>query len=247
MMRLLLMGLLFVLGSPLFAQAEPDSLFQKGNRAYEAGQFEQAIAAYQEALQATETSAAALHNNLGLAYFAAKDLGRARLHFERAHRLDAASEEIQHHLKMVQQYQKDDIYQLEPFFLIAWWNALRDSASSNAWALLCLFSTFAFAGLWIWRWQKDQAWSLPVAALLLCLLFGSLAAQSHQQTVARDTAVVLVEEAALHQEAQIGSPSLRNLHAGAKVELLKKEGDWQQVRLANAEKGWILAELVEAI
>lgn len=246
MMRLLFLclGLVF----SFFVQAQPaaDSLFQQGHKAYAEQNYSQAVQAYEAILEQGMTSAT-LQNNLGLAYLGQKDLGNAILHFERALRSDPSLEDAQHNLKVARQYQVDEIYPLEPFVLIAWWQQLRNAASSNTWAILCLLAIFAFAAAWIWRWQKGKSWLIPMTILLAGFLFGSLALQSYQEATHRDTAIVVTEEAALHKAPQIGSTHLRSLHAGAKVELLEQEGDWQRIRLVNAQLGWILVELVEPI
>lgn len=246
MIRLLFLclGLLFSYSSG--AQASADSLFQRGNQAYAEGAYQEAIQQYQSSLERGTTSAA-LYNNLGLAYLGEKDLAEAILSFERALALQPTLADAQHNLEVAKQYQVDVIYPMKPFVLIDWWQQLRASASSDAWALLSLLATFAFAAAWIWRWQKRTSWLIPVVFLLLSLLFGSLAMQSYQEATDRSSAIVMAEEATLYQAPQVGSQHLRSLHAGVKVELLEKQGEWQQVRLANAQVGWVLIELVETI
>ena len=86
-LKISLVGLVlcWFVGMPLTGHAdmnEARTLFEVGNAAYAAGEFEQAIASYESLL--TEYSDCSTEYNLGNAHFKAGHLGEAILHYERA-------------------------------------------------------------------------------------------------------------------------------------------------------------------
>ena len=78
---------------------------------------------------------------------------------------------------------------------------------------------------------------------------GALSKQTHQRIVSEEGAVVMAPRVEVMSAPSGGeAPSkLFVLHEGTVVELLREEGAWRQVRLANGNSGWLEASAVEGI
>jgi SH3-like domain-containing protein len=74
-----------------------------------------------------------------------------------------------------------------------------------------------------------------------------LAGSFHQS--ARALAVVVSPNTALHEADGTHSALISGgyIREGRTVELLKRRGDWLQVRTENGQTGWLSDDLVEAI
>ena len=99
---LVLCAMFAVLPAPVQGQSEEawGSQFQEANSAYEAGEFEEALAQYETLLQ--ETRHFSSEFNAGNAAFKLGELGTARLHYERAKIMDPSNEELQANLALVE-------------------------------------------------------------------------------------------------------------------------------------------------
>jgi len=102
MLRAALITLL-LLSSTALASTDATELFDKGNRFYEARQYDSAIVSYAEAL-ATGQESASLYFNLGNAYFKSGDLGHAVLYYLRAQRLEPNDDDIEANLEFAKRY-----------------------------------------------------------------------------------------------------------------------------------------------
>lgn len=226
-----------------------DEAFGIANVAYQEKDYTTAITQYQSILQQGYQSAE-LHYNLGNAYYRTQQLGKAVLHYERAARLAPNDKDIKHNLSIVNAQIKDKLETLPNFFLIDWWNGLRQQLSSNTWAAIgiALF-WLAMATLIVWqigktRTQRKWGFFIGITLLFISILPISLAAANTKDS---EQAIVIVEEIALKSSPDELSASILLLHEGLKVNLLDKIGDWYKVRLPNGDEGWLSNEIIEII
>ncbi|MEM9847689.1 MAG: tetratricopeptide repeat protein [Bacteroidota bacterium] len=250
-MRIYLLIITSLLVSKMTAQ-DPDRQFYTANQSYEIGEYAVAIEQY-ESLLASDYQSAALYYNLGNAYYRSGDLGEAVLNYERAARLDASDEDIQHNLALASSEVGLQLDQLPPFFLTTWKQNLEDALSTNAWSIifLCLL-WLTLAALVLWqvgkqRTQRKWGFLAAFALLLFTVTSFSIAAGSHR-TAQHSGAAIILEEVPLRKGANAASPEMIQLLAGIKVKLLKTQiQDWQKVRLSNGQEGWLPVEVIEEI
>ena len=88
------------------ATETPAQLFERGNAAYEAGDYGAAVEDY-EKVAGAGVIAADLFYNLGNAYFKQGDLGRAVLWFERARRLAPRDADVRDNLDLTRSLLRD--------------------------------------------------------------------------------------------------------------------------------------------
>ena len=252
-MAILLLGLL---SSDAIAAPDPNRAFERfqdGNVAYTAGDFETAIAAYEEV--ANEWTSFELEYNLGGAHYKAGNIGPCILHYERARQLRPHDDDLNANLLLAQASVTDRIEALPDIGIANLWRELISQERLAGWTAASLtlwFLGFFLLALRLFSRDVAQRRALGLVSpgfLLLALLVGTLSKQTHDRIVATDGAVIAegrVEVKGAPSQGP-GSPDLFILHEGTVVEVLGLQDGWTRVRLANGNTGWIRSAAAEPI
>ena len=108
---------------PTVTQVE---FYQEGNRRYQEGDFEEALASYLRLAEAGFESGE-VYYNIGNTYFKLGDLAQSILYYERARRLLPGDEDVQANLDLARSLTVDEIEPLPRFWLfsaVEWWVGL---------------------------------------------------------------------------------------------------------------------------
>jgi tetratricopeptide (TPR) repeat protein len=222
-----------------------DEAWKRGNDAYLRGDYDTAVAAYEE-LDRDDIISPDLFFNLGDAYFKKGALGPAIWAFERAAALDADDEDVRYNLdqtrKLAARQARDKIEgeDRDPLWIRA---VTSVSPSAETWIFLALYLGF-FATLFARRRASEDARPALVAAAALLgfvtlLAGGALAGRAVLARV--PFGVVLPEALAVKEGADVNYKTGFQIHAGLKVRLLERDQDWLRIRLANGLEGWVRA------
>ena len=244
----------------VLAQAEDQFLL--ANEAYEAGQYEASIPAFENLIEQGFRSPA-LYYNLGNAYMKDDQLARAILNYERGLLIDRDDVDIQYNLSIAREKAEDEIQPLPPFFLITWWQLIRDHFSSTIWAIVSIaFLWFAVGGISLWmlaanRNLKKTGFLTGIVAGSFSLIILLLAAQRSVSEIRSNYAIVVQEVIDLKIASSSDSKTVLTMHEGSKVELVDFLGTdcnsevskdcWYKVQLANGEEGWLPTTSLERI
>jgi len=225
-----------------------ERLMHAGNQYYEQGEFDAAIREYEKILAADGTSAA-LHYNLGCAYFNLKKYGRAILHFEKARQLKPRDADIRHNLKFSKLFLKDRFELPDPMPLVVWFNNLRGSLSLlELRRLELILFSLTIMGFMAYRLVMNQYIARRI--LMLVMVTGSLSLLSagwlwnRALTDENRQAVLLAKEAQVVSAPLNGSSTLFVIHEGTTGEILNATDDWYEIRLPDGKTGWIAHEAV---
>jgi len=239
-----------LLAAPASAQ-ELESIFERGNEAYAAGQWNEAADAYRELLNAQVVDAR-VHFNLANAEFRLGRLGPAILNYEKARKLAPSDSEIQENLEFVGSYRFDRVEKRPPIFLLSIVGSVQRSLGSGnqAIAALALFWLFsAVLVLALWRrggFRALHGWLLTaVGVLLLTVLFSCWFTMDRYEN--RQLAVVMVPAADVVAGPGSSNPTLLTVHEGLTVEVLDIRPEWVQVNLPNGLKGWLSRSVLASV
>lgn len=255
MIRRFLYLLFIIIPSISTAQStidDPQVAFQKANKFYLDGKYQDAISTYEQLLDANWT-APGIHYNLGSSYLQLDQLGKAILHLERAFIQTPKEEDVIHNLALAKSKLKDDISEIPQFFLLRWWRQLALMASATFWAILGLVLLFLGAcNLILWmkgktREQRKRGFLIGLPVFLLGLLPVLLALHRVNIEEASPFAILQPEEVTLKAAPDKDSAAIFDLHEGTKVEILDQIGEWYKVRLLNGDQGWLPMEVIERI
>jgi tetratricopeptide (TPR) repeat protein len=240
-MRLILLALALL--APLSAQAddraEAERLFALGVALAEEGDLAGAAAAFEGAL-ATGRTSPALAFNLARTYYAAGDLGRARLHAERAARLAPRDAEVQA-LRLRTERAAGEPPARAPTATGAalGWVGQRVPAGvalGLAWGLwmgaLGLLAARPLRG----DWTKGGRRAVLLLVALAVLALGVAVVLAHEE--ARPRAVVVGSGVTLRASPRPDAPAVQTLPPGRMVTLDRREGDWQRLRLPDGTLAW---------
>ena len=225
-----------------------ENLMLSGNKHYEQGEFNLAIKDYEKVLLADGVSAA-LHYNLGCAYFNQKSYGKSILHFEKAKQLDPRDADIQHNLEFSKLFLKDRFDLPEPMPLVAWFTATRESLALVELRFIEMV-LFVLLGISIvaYRLLRDRAIgkSILMLAYLLGVMFVLSAGWLWDRTLSSEEnhVVLLVHEANISSAPIPGSSTLFVIHEGTSAEILDATDTWYEIRLPDGKTGWIMHEAV---
>ncbi|MEW6755913.1 MAG: tetratricopeptide repeat protein [Candidatus Latescibacterota bacterium] len=247
-----MIGAVLLLLAPAAAlgQSVATELYNQANALYQQGQFE---AARDQYAQAAGRGAAdpRLYYNLGNACFKAGRLGEAVLWYERALRLAPRDEDIRANLRYANQVKQDR----EPQDGNAVWDVLMGLfllLTVNEASLLFSFSLLAASGLAAWGLLEPAGrpalWRplLVLCCALLVACGGYLMARVyHREAVVE--AVVTGAEGSARSGPDASQTTVFVVHEGTKVRVVRTEGSWMLVRLANGLGGWLPASVVEVI
>lgn len=252
-LKISLVGLVlcWFVGMPLTGHAdmnEARTLFEAGNAAYAAGEFEQAIAAYESLL--TEYSDCSTEYNLGNAHFKAGHLGEAILHYERAKSLSPNNEDVQSNLILANMRVIDRIEPLPSNGLSDLWERLV-AAGMFVWYArgFMLMWTIGF-GCLAWRLfaqdvdNRRVLGSVGTIVLVLGAAVGWLSLLSSARIDQSRRAIIMsptvdIWSAPEGQAAGSSNTALFVLHEGTRVRLLDETQTWQEIELDNGQVGWL--------
>ena len=248
--RIVLVALAVVPWAGVQAQEE---LFLQGNAHYQEGDYGAAVEAYQAVVDAGLESAE-IYYNLGNAHFRAGSPQRAVLNYERALRLDPANEDAAANLAFVRQRLADRIEPLPRFWLLRgvdWWiqlipRALLIGLSAGSY----LLAGAAVVSLVLGRprrWRAFVRRAGAVAGFVALLLGGTLTLRETRIGAPVEAVVMVSEVSALSAPSSEGGLVLFSLHAGTKVRVDQRSGEWAEVVLEDGKVGWLRFDVLELI
>jgi tetratricopeptide (TPR) repeat protein len=225
--------------------------FEKGNRAYAAGKYDEALSWYEKAEKEKGVSTALLYNQ-GNTYYHKKEIGKCILSYERALLLEPQNADIRANLNIAQ---KDyGLYDPPP----PWWQKAVAAMSLSQWTWLASGTLTAFSLLLLLRGiaiagNRGDAWhvrffhmtSLCCAALFFVAVWG-VALGLHDA----DRAVVLQQDARLLVSPFDTAAPSASLQEGRSVTVKNAHNNYVLIQDSLGNRGWVeksaLAPLVSS-
>jgi len=227
-------------------------LFENGNEAYEQTHYEEAIQYYEEIL-ANDYESWEVYFNLGNAYYKQINIGKAILNYEKAKRLQPDNEDIQYNLELANLRVIDKIQTPPQFFLIDFFETVRDYFSIDGISLITLFSYITVMSLImvvivfkVGSFGRLLRSLIYFVSLLLILASIVLYAKIHEVNHT-DYGIILVPKVNVYSSPDENGTEIFSLHEGAKVQLKNDTESWSQIRLSDGKTGWIKNETFDVI
>ena len=245
MSAVILLLLLFPLGTHAMTKADADS-------AYVRGEYQQAISLYEALLK--QGASADLYYNLGNAYYRTENITRAVLNYERAQLLAPGDRDIRFNLQMARSKTVDKITPEQEMFFVTWYHSLVNLASVDGWArtaLLSLALAIVLALLYLFSeriWLRKVGFFGALFAIALFVLSNVFAHQQKDLLVNRRGAIVTAPAVTVKSTPAKQGTDLFILHEGTKLTITDASmKEWKGVRLADGKEGWIETRHIELI
>ena len=235
--------LLGVLGGSCLAS--PADLFNRGNVAYEAGNYAQAVTLYDSA--AVGVNSADLLYNRGNAHFKLGEVGRAIADYNRAYVLRPHDDDIRHNLAFARQYRPDKSLTIENPLLRMLTAFLRvpDAATARVLAGLIFFLSLSSLALLLIRGQHLFGWVAGGLGVLFIYFFISSA--SWGAVTGAERAVVVQPELTLRSGPGPEYKEIAVVHDGLEVTTRDRRPGYVLIQIPGGDGGWIESSSVEPI
>ncbi len=248
--RLLLAFIVLVSSS---ARAEtPEQFFDRGNQAYQAGRFADAIQKY-EAILHTGAISAELYYNLGNAYYKKGNIARAILNYERALRLVPNDDDLHHNLQLANLNITDKIEPTPRLFFWDWWESITSVFSLNNITWLS-YSFFVLVILSAGTMLLARSYAIRRGGFVGTIVSGALLCLSLMIFFAKlnalhdgNTAIVTANITTIKNSPDAKSTDAFVLHSGVKVFITDKVNAWLKIRLADGKVGWMEQKAAEIL
>lgn len=240
--------LMMCLICPVSAQpSDALQMFDEGNLKFREGLYTEAVTAYEAALE-TGFESAALHYNLGTAFYRLDQLGMAVVHLEKANEINPEIPELEHSLTLVRSLRADQFSRVpDPFWKPVMQRLERVASPSRyffvgfifyliALIFVALFVTGRVRNNWIRRLY------FTTGAIGTLLIITAFAVSIH---VGSEVRYVLVGDEAdvLENPDELASRETR-IHEGTVFEYLGETDGWLHIELPNGVEGWVVNENV---
>ncbi|MDR1887732.1 MAG: hypothetical protein LBQ70_07460 [Prevotellaceae bacterium] len=230
-----------------------DTLWNRANHNYSAGNYREAAQLYEQILNENGESAE-IYFNLGNACFKQNLLGPAHLNYERARRLDPTNPDILHNLDFVKALQIDKIDEIQDVFITTWLDSVMNVFSGTTWStvfftLIILSLTLLFFFIFS---QTSRIRKLSFAGFCL-LVFLSVTSfylgyRQRNHVLNRSEAIIYSAEVVVKSTPNSSSSDLFIIHEGLKVRIIEKQGNYYRIILDDEKsQGWIPRESAEII
>ncbi len=241
---------LTVMSDKSFAQI--DSLFEKGNRHYQQGEYDMALYAYNQLLRGARVTPE-LFYNLGNTYYKKGNLGLAIVYYEKARLLAPNDENIRQNLAIANAKVVDKIDIIPEFFLKRWLRGWINLLSSNAWALfsLILFAlALLFLSLYIFsetKLLKRIGFYFAVIFLFFSIVSLWSAAKRKNLITGNNTAIVVIPSVNVKSSPDADGTNVFVLHEGTKVIVTDSIENWKEIKIGSGNKGWLESMAIHPI
>lgn len=252
---IILCGLLLSVASLFYPLAAQD-VSTDAIKAYQEEDYEKAIELLEKEVNLQKEKgyeSANLYYNLGNAYFRDNEVAKAILNYERALLIDPGDRDIRHNLKFARTKIEDKIEGIDPFFLQSWFDSVQNLQSSNAWAKLSVFLFLIFiASLSFFFFSnkiliKKITFYTGLIALAFVIFANIFSYRQKSKIEKRNTAIIMAGAVSVTNSPDENSKELFILHAGSKIKINKKEGNWMEIEIDNGNVGWIMKDKLEVI
>lgn len=245
---LLALGLLAV----TLGHAQNESLFSEATEFYNKGEYTKALENYEKILEGGQHSAA-LYFNLGNCHYKLGAIGPSIYYYEKALLLSPGDPEVLNNLAYAENMRLDAVQEMPQSELAALYQSLVSRFTSDQWAYmavgLVLLFVIAYMGYYFLRPANQKRLALigGLFALGLGILSLLMAYLQLQQYKNDNPAIVFSKQAKVSSEPNANSDLIFTLHEGTKVKVVEGLGEWEKIRIADGQTGWILGKNIKKI
>jgi tetratricopeptide (TPR) repeat protein len=236
----LLLSIVTILATPLWCPAqEHGRQFLAAMEAYKTGDYTAAVKDL-EAIAAAGVRNGQLYYDLGNAHLKNNDLGRAILWYERALTLIPNDPDLRFNYDYARSLTKDAQEEGPPPLtrILFFWEYELSARTIIALALACNLIFWGLAIAWRLTRRRGLRHAL-LAALVPTVVFVLTAAYNYFEAARRAQAIVLPPAIAVRSGLEPTSTELFELHAGAKVKVVRQMQNHVQIRFSEDKIGWI--------
>lgn len=217
----------------------------QGNSFYKQEKYQEAITAYQKAINSNYDSAD-VYFNLGNANYKLKNIASAVYNYEKALQLNPNDSEVKTNLKYAQQMAIDDIKPLPKVGFSQMIKSFVNVIHYDTWAWMSVVSFFVMLGCFIGYYFGNTSAQKRTFFTFVFVFFGlgllSVFSGFKNKSLSKQEvyAIVFAEQTKVLSEPKKTADEAFILHEGTKVAVLESNDTWTKIMIADGKRGWIL-------
>lgn len=226
------------------AQDSNEQLWQRATEAYAEGNYAEATSLYNSIVESGSESST-LYFNLGNSYYKQDSIAKAIAFYLKAQKMAPADERIAHNLELAQAQTKNRIDALPEFFIITWFKSIKESMTSNSWAVVAIIC-FALSLLSVMLYLltskvalRKVGFSGAVIAIVLFLVSLNYSIAQKEYMSSSGDAVIIRSAVAVKGSPDNSGKELFILNEGATVNVIGSIGNWREIVVASGNSGWV--------
>jgi tetratricopeptide (TPR) repeat protein len=216
--------------------------FQKANEHYQNSEYEKAIEDYEKVL-AGGVDNAALHYNLGNAYFKTGRLGLAIASYYRALKLDPRNDDIRANLDYAKQFLVDRVDTDAQSPIWEWYRSFVLNYTANEWALFATILFFicgALLSFMIWtRRFSGMLKGIFAATVVITVCAAVCTGANVEMNYLMQRGAIVVPEVSVRVGPGDDFDEQFLAHEGLTFNIVRQESGWYLGVFANRLKGWV--------
>lgn len=224
--------------------AQNEALFNRATEVYNKGDYVKAIEYYQQILKNGKHSGE-LYFNLGNAHYKLNQVAPSIYYYEKALLLKPEDPEIKNNLGFAQNMRLDAIEQMPKTVMQKLYDGTAASLSFDEWAtvavVLIIVFVLGYLAYFFFRHSnyKRFAFVTSITSLVLALVVVVFAYLQYEKFKNDDPAIIFSKEVRVLAEPNKRSQEVFTLHEGTKVNVVDYLEDWQKIKIADGQTGWL--------
>lgn len=241
---------ILLIGFTAFAQNE--TLFDRATKAYNSGEYQNAVDSYLQILDKGQHSAE-LYYNLGNTYYKLNQIAPSIYYYEKALLLRPNDGEIKNNLAYAQNMTLDAIDTLPETGFARIYDTFLEFLSFDQWSYVAVVFMLLFVLLYIafyyfrFASRKRLSFILGIVCLFFAIIAVVCAYLEYNAYRAERPAIVFAKEASVKSEPNLTSQEAFALHEGTKVNVLDELNEWKKIRIADGTIGWIPSDDIKVL
>ena len=250
MMRILVLCLALLFFN--LGNSQNSQLFTQATEHYNKGDYSKAIENYEQILTNGQHSSE-LYFNLANCHYKLNNIAPSIYYYEKALLLNPSDTEIKNNLKYAQNMRLDAVEELPQTEIAKAYGSVINIFSFDGWAYLSVALVLLFVLGYLAYYflrsasHKRMAFITSVLSLILGVVTILLAYLQYQEYKSNNPAIVFAKEVKINSEPNENSEAVFILHEGTKVNVLDELNEWQKIRLADGQTGWVKNENVKLL
>lgn len=232
--------------------AQNETMFDRATKAYNTGEYQNAVDEYLQILDKGQHSAE-LYYNLGNAYYKLSQIAPSIYYYEKALLLKPTDPEIKNNLAYAQNMTLDAIDEIPKTGVSKIYDNVIGLLSFDQWSYVAVIFTVLFVLLYIafyyfrYSSRKRSAFVLSIVSLVIAITSTVFAYMEYNNFKADRPAIVFSDESSVKSEPNKKSQEAFALHEGTKVNVLDQLNDWKKIQIADGTTGWIPSEDIKML
>jgi tetratricopeptide (TPR) repeat protein len=228
----------------LTGSAQNSMLFERANEAYAAGDFDKAVENYEQILANGETSAA-LHYNLGNAYYRLDRVAPSIYHYEKALQLNPGDEDARNNLVFAKNMAIDAIGEETRGGFWGLFSTSTAAFTAAGWGWIAIFCMLLFVVFFLVYYFSRKTLIKRIlfigSMFFLVLAVSSALIGFTKNSLQQESsyAIVFAEQVEVKSEPSPRAGEAFLLHEGAKVKINENFREWVEIELPNGSRGWM--------